>query len=855
MTSTLKLYKSCMIREEKLFIVDDIEDYLSTLTSEEIKKFQYQRQRLTLTIKIDKSQEHLEFTAANDYNYASIKNGTGKIIYYFIKNKKQIASSTIELDLVMDTINTLKPTTDFIVSNKTKINRQHKDRFSAVATYYTIGAKPWSDNPSTYQDGEYTYPEIFSEFFSDISEKGKMVLFDLSTPRDGWLIYGLEVSNISYPLKMYKVPKRNIAYQTLLGAGNSIRIQYNEAYLYDLQDSMTALFPTSDAGEYYLGIMLDSNSDDIDAVDTPPSDFYGDAYMACIGTLEQESECKRLIDFPSEGINPILYGEDKRIIQEDRQSWYLVYLGDSPLRCYLCADNPFSVKIAASDYDVDYSDLTASTYYYILPDENGNNIPIKTQEGIDVSAKITEEYNLDTGFRYRQMTITYYYQDGTNVKVGQYVYDDSAGLGWMFRKSIKEITTTHLLFDTNVAKISYHEYNQKTTSLSTIRSSAAGQYTNGLTEYTIYPLSTIDRTDDKLFKIIRLPYRPADSKFTGWQYDSTTHMLYLSNLDGDLSSNIYSYYNPLNELKQKITPHATDLKSIDNEPKLFHSDYYQPKFVYDSFSFTFMLERVNLDTYSDTDELRIIFTASNTFNSRFLFTFPSYNVNGKMTEDFSNICYAARNNDMPIYNSAYISYIKNGFNYDVKNKQRQEAGQWVGTAVSLVGAVASFASSAVTNGFGIAAGVSLATASLGQLVNAVNTTAQAEATQQQKLLQLREQKASVYGADDVDIMKKYCGDKAKMMLYQCSARMKSVLYDLFFYTGYTDGTNGIPNVTTRTRFNFLSCDLVLNEDHNIKSDILDDIKAKYALGVTFIHHYAGGWDFLQAYENWETALI
>ena len=89
--------------------------------------------------------------------------------------------------------------------------------------------------------------------------------------------------------------------------------------------------------------------------------------------------------------------------------------------------------------------------------------------------------------------------------------------------------------------------------------------------------------------------------------------------------------------------------------------------------------------------------------------------------------------------------------------------------------------------------------------------------------------------------------------------MESVLFDLFHFTGYIDGTSKIPDVTTRKWFNFLSCDLVINEDNNINDDIINDIKAKYALGVTFMHCNVIGsdktWDWNQEKENWETSLF
>ena len=181
---------------------------------------------------------------------------------------------------------------------------------------------------------------------------------------------------------------------------------------------------------------------------------------------------------------------------------------------------------------------------------------------------------------------------------------------------------------------------------------------------------------------------------------------------------------------------------------------------------------------------------TSTINSRFLFTFNEYTTDGKALNNYDNIMYVARNNEVTIYTSAYMSYLKNGYNYDVKSKQRTEVGTWVGFGVTTIGAVASFAS-----GVGSGAGVVLAASAAAQLVNAVNHTAQAEANQSQKLQQLRMQANSVYGADDVDLMTKYTGNIAKLMLFKVSDRLKNCLYNLFFYTGYTLEAQGIPNVS------------------------------------------------------------
>lgn len=801
MTSTLILYKSCKIREEKLFIVDDISSYLNTLSKETITGFQYQRQGMTLRVKINKSQNTLNFIESNDFNYASIQNDSQKVCYYFIKGKKQLADSTIELELAMDTINTFRPTTDFEISARTKVNREHKDRVTIVGK--SIKVRVIFNNPlfvGSIAEGDIV--TFSSDRESDIFS-GKVLAIDTDSAT-------IEISNPTS----------------------------EEDYRQYISTAFNPFDISKDGANYILFAFQYDN----DVVFTTSLTY------------------ERNIDINSEGLTPLLYGTNKGILQGDNQSWYLIYKGNNPLACYLCADNGFTAVLQSSNKEITASDLVAGTYYYILPERNQKSdadvypfVDLETAEGNNVSALI----RFQTEDMAQEKYVTYYYKDGANVKVGRFYYRN-IGHGFFYVSTLTLYTTSKIVIKSSLDPIKGNMLGTLTNNTASIKTGVSYDINLSTTSVEVYDISTINRTDSDIAKIIKLPYRPCDDYYRGWLYDSTMHMLVLSNLNKPLESNLITSYNPLAALQfTEAFPSLNASKDKKWESKLYHSDYYQPKFVYDSFSFIFSLERQK--EFVSLDDFSIIFTATGTINSRFLFTFASYNVDGYTLEDYSNILPIARNNELPIYNSDYINYIKMGFNYDVKSKQRQEAGQWIGTALSLVGSIASFASSSVTGGFGIAGGISLATATLGQLVNAINSTAQAEANQAQKLFQLRQQKESVMGSDDLDIMSKYTGNKAKWMLYQVSSRMESVLFDLFFYTGYIDGTSKIPDVTTRKWFNFLSCDLIINEDNNINDDIINDIKAKYGIGVTFMHciTIAGTktWDWNQEKENWETSLF
>ena len=180
MDAKITLYKDCKIEEGKGLIVDDITTYLSTLTKIEAPNFQYQKNDLTIDVKVNLSQMHLEAKALYNYNYVSITNfeydsegevlNTGKTYYYFIRQKQWRGQSTLLLSLYMDTVNTYRPSSDFTFNKRTRIQRQHKDRYSKVTTEqgFTLTGKIVEYDSDL---GKYVFEETYP------SSKGKILNF------------------------------------------------------------------------------------------------------------------------------------------------------------------------------------------------------------------------------------------------------------------------------------------------------------------------------------------------------------------------------------------------------------------------------------------------------------------------------------------------------------------------------------------------------------------------------------------------------------------------------------------------------------------------------------------------------
>lgn len=403
-------------------------------------------------------------------------------------------------------------------------------------------------------------------------------------------------------------------------------------------------------------------------------------------------------------------------------------------------------------------------------------------------------------------------------------------------------------------------------------------------------INEVDRTDPLLMKIIKIPYAPFYTGLnlavahmelpSGWVVDTSTftNKKVLRYRDVNLPSRIgttIDYFLPPNEsgeyTKKMISQLFYDMfyqtidltsivaKNMKFESKLFHSDYYLQKFVYDSFSFPIKAEYLRaMDRYEYIYQFD--FYVSTTLSSKMIFTFKGFEFESIRTDDqdYTNLMYVARNNEMPLYNSAYVNYIRSGYNFDVKTKNRQMASSILGSVMGIGGAIGQ---GAVGGEFGKTQGVGLLTSSLQNIKNLIFTTAQNEQNIQQKLKSAEMQGMSVSGSDDVDLMTIYTnGNKLKLVRYEVSPRMKKILWDLFFYTGYVANYQGLPNVTSRRHFNFVQAEIVFEQTPNLPKEMAEAIVERYKEGVTFLHKYSipnsslGNWDFEQQYENFEVSV-
>ena len=182
----------------------------------------------------------------------------------------------------------------------------------------------------------------------------------------------------------------------------------------------------------------------------------------------------------------------------------------------------------------------------------------------------------------------------------------------------------------------------------------------------------------------------------------------------------------------------------------------------------------------------------------------------------------------------------------MKNLRSEEANSYR--------AIASFASSGVTGGAGIAAGVGLTVSAAAGIIRTIHTAQEQDRSISQKLNENAMQGTNVQGSEDIDILKSFSGNKAKLCYYTLSDIMKNAMWDLFHYCGYATHEQKVPVVNTRLYFNYVQGEIIL-KDFTFNDDVAKAIIEKWNQGITFMHWLNGAYDLEQQYENFETSLL
>lgn len=364
----------------------------------------------------------------------------------------------------------------------------------------------------------------------------------------------------------------------------------------------------------------------------------------------------------------------------------------------------------------------------------------------------------------------------------------------------------------------------------------------------------IDRTASDLAKIVEIPYR---GNLGQGDFEMRKGGVYLRFTDLDSNSITATLTMSAGLLsKRKPGPTATKATAMLADPKLSSSEFSYYKLVYDSYSTSFGGENLPEGAY----EVTIDFVPSSSISSSLIFKAkPSSGSWRNIKEDYPFLIASDRNNEMPLYSSAWFDYLRNGYNYDKKKLAVGNAtsvfsglGSILASALSIAGGA-----SLIASGAGTPAGIGMVVGGATGIASAIGGTSTSiwsnAVGQEQKENALKRQAYSVQSINDLSLFKSYGEGALKWEYWGPRDDFENLLKNLFFYRGYARGVYGVPNMHVRTSFDYFEGTPSWNAEAltNAQKEFLDDLASRLMAGVTILHKYQDDWDFEQEKNNLE----
>ena len=882
MTSTLYFYKLPINLLDKNFVLESIETYLATLTPVTKTNFQYQRFDLEKTIKVNLSQDYqLNINAITKYNYLKVTTQDSSspaktaTYYYFIKKARQVSESTIEFSVEMDTLNTFNFSSTasnktYTLSNKSLIQREHKDRLVKLPTQYVIRKRNSIESYISY--------ELELNGTATNLSQDEMATFIFNTDGIKTFMSGNSLTSLSISLQVSDgayIQHNETIYNNVDHIIFSVDGLLDVMELRDSDDNIIAVIPIGNIVEH-LYLIMPVGSTITGSFITPGAldwDIFCQNAFYNNGVDIQEHKYKRVIDYYQEGLSTLLFKKNEvKLLDEDGENhWYVLYTSSNAVtdNNYTNYINPVKIRFYNdTGYSISAVSSREVTLYCTSPlIPKWNN----TSEKIVFSVSTRP---VSTGLQYIKVNgVTYDFYDYSSIIIKRKNNNDI----------LFEWLGVHIWGGTDYT---YPQHNFDSVIFYGINrvvvygdddvfwnyeshidiNSGPSSYTGTADKW-----EDLDLTDSRFIKAFAFPYAPCSFMVGEDTFNVLPEAFSFSADDYIQLDNVQKYEFKYQKRFEVASPLANlnvfDLdigsgkaRNIQCESKLFHSDYFIPKLVYDSFAFPFNLENVNVDEVNSSylsldNEFYLTYAVSRNVQSKFLFIFDEYALK-KSYQDYDNILCIERNNEKALYNNSYINYIKSGgYSYDQKKASSQNAVNGVSTALTIAGAGASLIGGlGSANPVLLGAGVGLAITGITSVMRSVHTAQEQDRAIAQKINQNVMQGTSVQGSEDIDILTAFSGNKAKLVYYELSDIMKNAMWDLFHYCGYATHEQKVPSVDTRLYFNFVQGEIIL-KDYTFNDDIALRIIQKWKEGVTFMHLVNSTYDFNQEYENFETSLL
>ena len=575
-----------------------------------------------------------------------------------------------------------------------------------------------------------------------------------------------------------------------------------------------------------------------------------------------------------EGLFPALYKtQDKSLSQgglESNYRWYLVYwktlaVSESVIKpaIGLCADQdivyrpgenpqPMDVYYTFNEVPVGVQYQTEGTITWTDSFGFPQSYDLTANNCYAVSVKVNPNYAISGGY-YKFILGIYKIGDNTEVKVVS-VHENGLIDG---KVAVLKRSGAHKTY-----------YSQEiVTDYDIIIRLPYINNVGGGTASIIKSISNIDNTDENIQKIIECPYAPyhmsvdAEGRLIappGWFYLSKDkdgkqiNQLVNDNLAPDFYTHIETSINvdPFrhNYIIAKSTLSSPLGPLVD--VKTYNTDCYKRNFVYDNESFTLPYETVINNTGSDNARIGFSYIQSNNVSSdlMFMFDYSDERITQLEDDNFDNLILSNRNNELPVFNSAYLTYMNNGYNYDKKLQRIQATSDLIGVAGQTIQG-------------GMSGGV--AGAAIGLAKGAVNVGLSHLSRETQMAAKINSTKLagfSVSGVNNLSLFRTYSGNLLHYMVFEPDEPTKEMINKYYSLYGYNQGYYLVPDTNSRYSFNYVRGDVDVDGDDFKQPyfDAKDMIAEKYRGGVYFIHNRAATptfWDLDLATTNWEISVL
>ena len=349
----------------------------------------------------------------------------------------------------------------------------------------------------------------------------------------------------------------------------------------------------------------------------------------------------------------------------------------------------------------------------------------------------------------------------------------------------------------------------------------------------------------------------------------------------DFSPQITSFSNRVSGLQIDIdTPSLADGRKI-KDTKVRYGEFAHYSLVLDSDELVINLDQFdyNGNTGKNTGgcAVRLSFTVSLQWSGQSYYQIIDWEGRAETSDyrltrfssPYGNILQISRSNEDPQGDSAYLDYMRTGYNYDQKARNLSLIQGMVNTGINIGGTIGA---NLVGNVFGTVGGIVGTAQSLsGTAFNAIQSQMEID----RRKAEASAKGSSVSGLNANDLFRKYNGGRLpRLFHYKTPDYIEDMVDNYFYFYGYADNTllsqygnfDDFRNdeLMSRAWFNYIEMEIVWTPSINFTlpdEDILEEVKNKFREGVTFFHYHAmssstvDDWDFDRKRENYERWLL